>query len=144
MNDDVMTRLERRIAGLESANRWWRRSAACAAIGLTCLGVMGAQKSNTTRADQIEARRIVIRDPAGHEVITLGMIDNSPGMRIQYPGSSSHATYFTGADHSTIALTDQNGSSSVTINSGGAKSQPDISVVRVSPGPRVQRLFRAP
>ena len=43
MNDDAMTRLERRIATLEIANRRWRRFAACAAIGLACLGVMGAR-----------------------------------------------------------------------------------------------------
>ena len=43
MNDDAMTRLERRIATLEIANRRWRRFAACAVIGLACLGVMGAQ-----------------------------------------------------------------------------------------------------
>ena len=72
------------------------------------------------------------------------MIDNSPGIRIRYPGSRSQASYFTTADHSTIALLDQNGSSSVTINSGGAKNQPDISLVKVGPGPQVQRLFRAP
>ncbi len=144
MNDNALTRLEQRIAKLELANRRWRRFAACSAIGLACLGVMGAQKVDVLKADQIEARRIIVRDAAGHELIILGMIDNYPGMRVQYPGSGSKATYLTGADHSTIALSDQNGSSSITINSGGAKSPPDISVVRVSPGPRVQRLFRAP
>jgi hypothetical protein len=144
MNDHAMTRLEQRIAGLELANRRWRRLAAGSAIGLACLGVMGAQGSKVMKADQIEAQRVIVRDPAGHQLITLGMVDNYPAMRFQYPGSGSRATYFTGADHSTIALMDNNGASSITINSGGAQSQPDISIVRVSPGPKVQRLFRAP
>jgi hypothetical protein len=144
MKDDALTYLERRIAKLEVANRRWRRLAAFSAIGLACLGAMGAQRDKVIKADQIEARRMIVRDAAGQEVIILGMIDNYPGMRLQYPGTGSKATYFTGADHSTIALSDQNGSSSITINSGGAKSQPDISIVRVSPGPRLQRLFRAP
>ena len=38
MNDDACTRLEKRIAKLELANRRWRRFAACSAVGLVCLG----------------------------------------------------------------------------------------------------------
>ncbi len=145
MSDDAMTRLEQRIARLEIVNRRWRRFGACTALVLACLGLMAAQRSNVLKADQIEARRIVIRDAKGHEVVILGMIDNKfPGMRLQYPDTGSNAMYFTSADHSTIALMDQNGASSITLNSGTAKAQPNISMVRVEPGGRAKRLFQAP
>ena len=71
--NDACNRLEQRIAKLELANRRWRRFAACAVVGLGCLGVMGAQKDNVIKATQIEAQRIVIRDTKGKEMITLGM-----------------------------------------------------------------------
>jgi hypothetical protein len=144
MNDDISNRLERRIARLERANRRWRRLAACALVGLGCLGVMGAQRENVIKATQVEAQRIVVRDKAGKELIILGMIDNYPSIRVQYPGSGTHATLFAGADHSTFAMMDYNGASSITLNSGGVKSKPDLSMVRVNPGPKVERLFRAP
>jgi hypothetical protein len=144
MTDNACIRLEQRIARLERANRRWRRLAACAVVGLGCLGVMGAQRDNVIKATQIEAQRIVVRDKAGNELIILGMIDNYPSMRVQNPGSRTHATLFAGADHSTFAMMDNNGSSSITLNSGGVKSKPDLSIVRVNPGPKVERLFRAP
>jgi hypothetical protein len=144
MNDDAMTRLEQRIAKLEVANRRWRRFAALSAIGLAGLGLLGAQKVNNIKADQIEAQRIIVRDPAGAELITLGKIDKYPGMRLRYPGSGASASFFTGADHATLAIMDNNGSSSITINGGGANNAPDISMVKVGPGRQVQRLFRAP
>jgi hypothetical protein len=43
-----------------------------------------------------------------------------------------------------LALSDQNGSSSLALNSRTAKSPPDISLVRVGPGTQVKWLFRAP
>jgi hypothetical protein len=145
MNDDALIRLQQRIAKLESAHRTWRRFAACSAISLACLGLMAAQKANNIKADQIEAQRIVIRDASGKEMIILGMIDNKyPGMRLHAPGGQSGASFFTSADHATIALMDNNGASSITLNSGGASTAPDISMVRVGPGRKVQRLFRAP
>ena len=49
-----------------------------------------------------------------------------------------------GADHSTFAIMDNNGASSITLNSGGAKSKPDLSIVRIGPGAEIQRMFRAP
>lgn len=144
MNNDAMTRLEQRIARLELANRRWRRFAACSAISLAGLGMMGAQKGNSIKADLIEAQRIIIRDPAGAELITLGKLDKYPGMRLRYPGSRVNATFSTGDDHATLAISDNNGASSITINGGGANNAPDISMVRVGPGRQVQRLFRAP
>ncbi len=150
MNDELLARLEQRIARLEVANRRWRRLAACAAVVVTCAVLMAAQKQqkqkrgNIIKADQIEAQTIIVRDDAGKELITLGKIDNYPGMRIQFPGSDAHASFFASADHATLALSDNNGASSVTINSGGANSNPDISMVKVNPGPKVKRLFRAP
>ena len=146
MNDDACTRLEQRIARLELANRRWRRLAACAAVaGLACLGVMGAQRDNVIKATQIEAQRIIVRDTNGKELVTLGKIfDNYAGMQVHYPGSRSGASFYVGADHATIALMDNNGASSITLNSGGAKSPPDLSIVRVGPGTKVQRMFRAP
>jgi hypothetical protein len=145
MNDHACTRLEQRIARLERANRRWSRFAACAVVGLGCLGVMGAQRENVIKATQIEAQRIIIRDTKGKEMVTLGMIfDKFPGMRVQYPGGPCNANFFVSADHSTVALSDNNGSSSITLNSGGAKSDPDLSIVRVGSGTKVQRMFRAP
>jgi hypothetical protein len=114
-------------------------------IGLAGLGVMGAQRSKDMKVDQIEAQRITIRDAAGAEMITLGKIDKkNPGMRLTYPGSRSSASFFTSDDHATLALMDNTGSSSITLNSGGASSAPDISMVKVGPGAQVKRLFRAP
>ena len=137
MNDDTCTRLEQRIARLEIANRRWRRFATCAVVGLGCLGVMGAQKENVIKATQIEAQRIVVRDAKGKELVTLGKIfDNYAGMQVQYPGSRSNASFYVGADHATISLMDNNGASSITLNSGGAKSAPDLSIVKVGPGTR--------
>ncbi len=146
MNDDTCTRLEQRIAKLELANRRWRRFAACAAaMGLVCLGVMGAQKEKVIKATQIEAQRIIIRDSAGNELVTLGKIfDKYAGMQVQHPGSRSNATFYVGDDHATLGLFDNNGASSITLNSGGAKSGPDLSIVRVGPGAKVQRMFRVP
>jgi hypothetical protein len=150
MNDDALTRLEQRIARLEVANCRWRRLAACSAVVLVCAGLMAAQKQqkqkrgNIIKADQIEAQTIIVRDDAGKELITLGKIDNYPGMRIQFPGSRVLASFFTSADHATLALSDNNGSSSVTVNSGGAETNPDLSMVKISPGPQIKRLFRAP
>lgn len=144
MNDDAMTRLEQRIARLELSNRRWRGLAAGSMIGLACLGLMGAQRGNVTKFDQIEARRIVVRDPAGHEVVTLGMIEKYPGLRVKSPSSGANATLFTTGDHMTFALSDNNGSSSITINGGGPRNAPDLSMIRVGDGSRVQRLFRAP
>jgi hypothetical protein len=145
MNDDACNRLEQRIAKLELANRWWRRLAACAVIGVGCLGVMGAQKENVIKATQIEAQRIVVRDSSGKELVTLGKIfENYAGMKVQYPGGRSSASFYVGDDHATIALMDNNGASSITLNSGGAKSAPDLSMVKVGPGTRIQRMFRAP
>ena len=116
-----------------------------AAIGLACLGVMGAQKENVIKATQIEAQRIIVRDTNGKELVTLGKIfDKYPGMQVQYPGSQCNANFYVGADHSTVSLMDNNGASSITLNSGGAKSTPDLSIVQVGPGTRVQRMFRAP
>jgi hypothetical protein len=106
---------------------------------------MGAQKDNVIKATQIEAQRIIVRDPNGKELVTLGkLFDNYAGMQVQYSGGRSNATFYAGADHATIALMDNNGASSITLNSGGAKSEPDLSIVRVGPGSRVQRMFRAP
>jgi hypothetical protein len=150
MNDDACTRLEKRIAKLELANRWWRRFAARSAAGLVCLGVMGAQKSgvqknNVIKATQIEAQRIIIRDAAGKELITLGKVfEKFAGMQVQHPGSRSNALFYVGADHATMALMDNNGASSITLNSSGAEGGPDLSIVRVGPGTQVQRLFRVP
>ncbi len=144
MTDDACTRLEQRIARLEVANRRWRRLAASAVVGLGCLGVMGAQRDNVIKATQIEAQRIVVRDKAGKELIILGMIDNNPSIRVQNPGSGANATLFSAADHATFAMMDYNGSSSITLNSGGVKSKPDLSIVRINPGPKIERLFRAP
>jgi hypothetical protein len=145
MNNEVCTRFEQRLARLELANRRWKRVAACALVGLACLGVMGAQKENVIKATQIEAQRIIIRDPKGKEMITLGMIfDKFPGMQVKYPGSACNANFYVSADHSTMALLDNNGASSITLNSGGAKSSPDLSIVKVGPGTRVQRMFRVP
>jgi hypothetical protein len=145
MNDDALTRLEQRIARLEVANRRWKRLAACSAIVLGCMGLMAAQRDKAIKADQIEARRIVVRDAEGREMITLGMIDQKfPGMRLQFPGTQAGASFFTAADHATLALMDQNGSSSITLNSGTAKSAPDLSVIQIGPGGKVKRLFRAP
>ena len=145
MDNEVCTRLEQRIARLEVANRRWRRFAACSAIVLACLGVMGAQKENVIKATQIEAQRIVVRDSTGKELVTLGKVfENYAGMQVQYPGGRSNASFYVGADHATIALMDNNGASSITLNSGGAKSAPDLSIVKVGPGTKVQRMFRAP
>ena len=145
MNDDALTRLELRIAELEVANRKWRRLAGCSAIVLACIGLMAAQKDKSIKADQIETQRIVVRDAEGHELITLGMIDKKfAGMRMQSPGRRASASFCTSADHATLALTDQNGASSITLNSGTAQNPPDLSMVKVGPGQQVQRLFRAP
>lgn len=144
MNDEAMTRLEQRITSLEIANRRWRRAAACSAVVLACVGLMAAQKNNVTKAEQIEAQRIVIRDAAGQELMTLGKVDNYPGIRLRYPGSPVNAMWFASADHATFALMDNNGASSITLNSGGASTQPDLSMVKVGPGRQVKRLFRAP
>ncbi len=145
MNDDACTRLEQRIAKLELANRWWRRFAACSAAGLVCLGVIGAQKDNVIKATQIEAQRIVIRDTNGKELVTLGKVfENYAGMQVQHPGSKSNALFYVGADHATMALMDNNGASSITLNSGGAEGGPDLSIVKVGPGTQVQRMFRVP
>jgi hypothetical protein len=145
MNDDACNRLEQRIARLELANRRWRRVAACAVVGLGCLGVMGAQKDNVIKATQIEAQRIIVRDETGKELITLGkLFKNYAGMQVQYPGGRSNASFYVGDDHATIALMDNKGATSITINSGGAESTPDLSIVKVGPGTRVQRMFRAP
>ena len=107
---------------------------------------MGAQKDTVIKATQIEAQRIIIRDTKGKEMVTLGMIfDKFPGMQVQYPGSKCNANFYLSADHSTIALMDNNGASSITLNSGGANNNPDLSIVKVGPGGRsVQRMFRAP
>ncbi len=80
MNDDVTTRLEQRIAKLEVANRRWMRFAVCAAIGLAGLGMMGAQKTNNIKADQIEAQRIIVRDPRRRT--------DHPGEGRQLPGDA--------------------------------------------------------
>lgn len=143
--NDACTCLEERIAKLEVANRRWRRFAACSAVVLACLGVMGAQKDNVIKATQIEAQRIVVRDKAGKELVTLGkLFENSAGMQVQYPGGRSNAAFYVGADHATLALMDNNGASSITLNSGGAQSKPDLSIVRIGRGAKVERLFRAP
>ncbi len=52
--------------------------------------------------------------------------------------------FFASNDHATLALMDNNGASSITLNSGGATNAPDISMVKVGPGRQVKRLFRAP
>ena len=65
-------------------------------------------------------------------------------MQVQYPGSKSNAPFYVGADHATMALMDNNGASSITLNSGGAEGGPDLSIVRVGPGTQVQRMFRVP
>ena len=76
---------------------------------------------------------------------TLGMLGKKyPGMRLEFPGSYAKAKFFTSSDHATLALSDQNGSRSLTLNSSTAQSPPDISLVRVGPGAQVNRLFRAP
>ena len=117
----------------------------CAAVAFGCLALTAAQREKTIKVDQIEAQRIIVRDAGGQELITLGMIDQKfPGLRLQLPGSRASASFFTGADHATLALMDHQGASSITLNSGTAKSPPDLSIVRVVPGPKVQRLFRAP
>lgn len=146
MNDDAMTRLEQRIARLELANRRWRRLAACSVLILACVGMMAAQRGgNNISADQVEARKIVVRDDAGREMIILGMLDKKyPGMRIQTPGTMVNTMFFTSSDHATLAMMDNNGASSLSLNSGGATSNPDISMVKVGPGRQVKRLFRAP
>jgi hypothetical protein len=131
MNDDALNRLEQRIAKLEAANRRWSRLAACSAIFLTCIGLMAAQSNNVIEADRIEAQRILAKDAEGFDLITLRRIDNYPGMRLQFPASRASATFFTSADHATLALMDQNGASSIILNSGTAQSPPDLSMVRV-------------
>ena len=124
MNDDALTRLEQRIFKLEAANRRWKHFAACSVIVFACVGLMAAQRDKAIKADQIETQRIIVRDARGRELITLGMIDEKfPGMRLKLPGSETSASFFTGADHATLALMDHNGASSITLNSGTAKSR---------------------
>lgn len=144
MTDNPIANLEQRLAKLEVANRRWRRLATASAITFASLGLMAAQKSNVMKADQIEAKQLIIRDAGGREIITLGTIDKKfTGMRVQSRETKANAMFYVG-DHATLALSDQNGSSSVTLNSGTAEFPPDISMVRVGPGRQVQRLFRAP
>ena len=57
-----MGRLELRIVRLELANRRWRRLAACSAVVVACAGLMAAQRADITKADQIEAKRIVLSE----------------------------------------------------------------------------------
>lgn len=145
MNDDALTRLECRIAKLETSIRRWKRFGACSVAVFACLGLMAAQRSNVFKTSQIEAQRIIIRDAEGHELITLGMLEKKyPGMEIKSLGSAAHAMFFTSNDHVTLALSDYNGASSITLNSGTAQYPPDFSMVRVTPDGKAQRLFRAP
>jgi len=142
--NDAMIGLERRVAGLEAANRRWRRLATCSAIALGGLALLAAKADDTLKADRIEARRLVIVDEQGRALIDLGMMDGKfAAVQVKSPGGKAKAMLYTGEDHPTLALSDQDGSSSITLNGGGAETPPSISVVRLIPG-QIHRIFQVP
>lgn len=65
--------LARQLDGLERANRWWRRAAGLAALGLAAI-LLSGQAAPPARS--LEVEQLLLRDAAGRVRVALRVLDN--------------------------------------------------------------------
>jgi hypothetical protein len=79
MNDRSLDALAARLERLERECRSWRRGAAAVALGALVVLAVGAAADDGPKAiEEINVKRIVVRDDSGREAMTLGTQDGAP------------------------------------------------------------------
>jgi hypothetical protein len=97
----------RRLERLERAQRWWRRVAAGAVLGLGAVALMGQKPAPRV----VEAERFVLRDAAGRIRAELG-VESEQSVALRFRDADSMPRLSVGTE---------NGASVVVLNEQGGK-----------------------